>query len=72
MRDVPYCTVKAIYGTVTYYAISGLSESGSEPYCDELERIGTVTTNYDISTVGNESKIDLLSVVGNSELILCF
>ncbi len=37
-----------------------------------LERIGIVTTNSGISTVGSESKSDLLSAVGNSELILCF
>ena len=72
MRDVPYCNVKAISGTETYCAVSGLSKSGSVPYCAGLERIGTLTTNSDISTGGSESKSDLLAAVGNSESILCF
>ena len=82
MRDAPYCTVsvrskvvKATYGTVTYSAVSWLFKSGTVSYCNELERIGTVTTNSDICdllTVGIESRSDLLTVTGNFELILCF
>ena len=82
MEDVPYCTVsvrskvvKANYGTVTYCAVSRLNESGTLPYCYELERICIVTTNSDICdllTVGNESRSDLLVAVDNFELILCF
>ena len=55
--------------------VSRLSESGTVPYCNGLERIGTLTTNsniWDLSTVGSESRSDLLSAVGNFELILCF
>jgi hypothetical protein len=74
LRDVPYCTVKAISGTVTYCAVSRLFESGLVSYCNGLERIGTVTTNSDIwnlLTVGSESSSDLLTAIGNFELILC-
>ena len=82
MEDVPYCkisvrskVVKATSGTVTYCAVLGLSESSTIPYCTELERIGTATNNSDICdllTVGKESISDLLTAVGNIELIHCF
>ena len=75
MRDAPYCIVKAISGTATYCAASRLSQSGTVPYCNGLERIGNVNANsdiWDLSTVGSESRSDLLFAVGNCELILCF
>jgi hypothetical protein len=80
-EDVTYCTisvrsrvVKATFGTITYCAVLGLSESGTLSYCTELERIGTVTTNSnicDLLTVESESSSDLLIAVGNIELIHC-
>ena len=84
MEDVLYCkvsvrskVVRATSGTVTYCAVLGLSESGTVPvpYYTKLERIGTVTTNSgicDLLTVGNGSSSDLLTTVGNIELIHCF
>ena len=61
---VPYCTVsvwlgivKVVFGMVTYCAGLGLSESGTVPYGNGLERTGTVTTN---------------SETGDIELIHCF
>ncbi len=82
MEDVLYYTVSvrskvvsATSGTVTYCAVLGLSESGTVPYCTELERIGTKTTNCgicDLLTVDSESSSDLLTAVGNIELMHCF
>ena len=51
---VPYCTVsvpvrlgivKVAFGMVTYFAVLGLSESGTVPYGNGLGRTGTVTTS---------------------------
>ena len=64
-----------MYGTVTYCAVSWLTESGIVSYCNGLERIGTVTANsdiWDLLTVDSESSSDLLTVVGNLELLHCF
>jgi hypothetical protein len=82
LKDVPYCTVSVRFevvktnsGTVTYCDVSWLSESGIVSYGNQLERIGTVTINSvvcDFLTVGSESRSDLLTAVGNFELILCF
>ena len=82
MENVPYSTVsvlskdvRATLGTITYCAVLVLFESGTVPYCTELERIGTVTINSgicDLSTVGSESSSDLLTAVGNIKLIHCF
>jgi len=82
LKHVPYCTVsvrliivKSTSGTETYCAVSWLSESGAVSHCNELERIGTVTANSDMCdllTVGGESRGDLLTTLGNIELILRF
>ena len=61
------------YGNVVPYP--GFSEYGIVSYCTKLERIGIVTTNSDICdllTVRSESRSDLLTAVGNFELIPCF
>ena len=60
------------FGMVTYCAVLGLSERGAVPYGNELERTGTVNTNSDmcvLSTVDSESSSDLLTVIGDIELI---
>ena len=82
MGDVPYCTVSvrsrvgyATSGKVPFYTVSGIKESGTVPYCTELGRTDIVTTTSelcDLLQVGNKSKCDLLSAVGEIELIFCF
>ena len=82
MRDVPCCTISvrsrvgyATSGTVPLCIVSRIKESGTISYSTELGRTGTVTTTYelcDLLKVGSKSKCDLLSVVGEIELIFCF
>ena len=56
-------------GTVSLCTVSGIEEGGTVPYCTESERTGTVTATSDFCS---KSKCDLLSVVGEIELIFCF
>ena len=60
------------YGNIPYRAVLGISERGAVPYGNELERTGTIDTNYDmfvLSTVDSESSSDLLTIIGDIELI---
>ena len=55
-------------GTVSLCTVSGIEESGTVPYCTELERTGTVTATSelcDLFKIGSKSKCDLLSAVGD-------